>query len=282
MQDAGRAWGEFADLAFVHVPAEDASCDASNLDVVFDVRPVDVGGEYLARAFFPNEPRRDRNVLIDGSSFTLDPAGTLKLVGILRHELGHSIGLRHEHTRPESGTCFEDADWKPLTEYDAFSVMHYPQCNGGGDWSLELTDLDRNGIACLYGAAPGFTLDRSQCLDPPPLPPVPATATTKRYRREQVELDEEKLYPVFNVRPGTRFDATITGRMDTPGDPDIYVRFDEAPDRVMRRYACRPFLTGPEESCSLDVPAGATEAYVMVHGYEPGRYALTVKYAPAN
>ena len=60
-------------------------------------------GEYLARAYFPNEPRRDRNVLIDETSFDLDPDEKLTLVGILRHELGHTLGWRHEHTRPESG-----------------------------------------------------------------------------------------------------------------------------------------------------------------------------------
>ena len=35
-----------------------------NAAVVFYVRPVDVDGQYLARAFFPAEPRASRNVLI--------------------------------------------------------------------------------------------------------------------------------------------------------------------------------------------------------------------------
>jgi hypothetical protein len=91
----------------------------------------------------------------------------LTLTGILRHELGHTIGLRHEHTRPESGTCFEDNDWRGVTDYDAFSVMHYPQCNGQGDWSLTLTAFDQNGIACLYGPAPGFTIDSTICTKEP-------------------------------------------------------------------------------------------------------------------
>jgi hypothetical protein len=72
------------------------------------------------------------------------------LQGILRHELGHTLGFRHEHTRPEAGTCFEDTAWRALTAYDASSVMHYPQCNGTQTGDLVLTDLDRQGATALY------------------------------------------------------------------------------------------------------------------------------------
>jgi hypothetical protein len=163
MEAASGAWEAVADVDFIHVTAEDADCTPANGNVVFDIRPVNVDGQYLARAFFPNEERSERNLLIDESSFRLDPDGALQLVGILRHEIGHTLGWRHEHTRPESGTCFEDNNWRPLTDYDRFSVMHYPQCNGGADWSLKLTHMDKNGAACVYGAAPGFNVDPQIC-----------------------------------------------------------------------------------------------------------------------
>ena len=163
MEAASSAWEAVADVDFIHVTAEDADCTPANGNVVFDIRPVNVNGQYLARAFFPNEERSERNLLIDESSFHLDPDGALQLVGILRHEIGHTLGWRHEHTRPESGTCFEDNNWRPLTDYDRFSVMHYPQCNGGADWSLKLTHMDKNGAACVYGVAPGFNVDPQIC-----------------------------------------------------------------------------------------------------------------------
>ena len=72
------------------------------------------------------------------------------LTGVLRHELGHTIGFRHEHTRPESGTCFEDNNWRALTAYDSSSVMHYPQCNGTQNGDLVLTNLDKSGAHSLY------------------------------------------------------------------------------------------------------------------------------------
>jgi len=279
MKAAGDAWSQVSDIAFVYVASQDTTCTASNGNVVFDVNPVNVNGEYLARAFFPNEPRAARNVLIDESSFTLDPNGKLTLIGILRHELGHTLGWRHEHTRPESGTCFEDDEWRPLTSYDRFSVMHYPQCNGGGDWSLALTNLDKSGAACLYGAAPGFAPDPA-CPGAPPAPPVPIACgpQTQMFNDQRVARGEEKAHGPFTVSPGSRLEVKMVGDGTAAGDPDLYVRFGQAPQRAAGGFACRPFLTGPDESCALDVPAGQTRAFVMVHGFAAGAYDLTVTF----
>jgi serine protease len=148
MSQAAGAWENAANIEFIHKSAQDSSCTASNTNVVFDVRPVS-GAPYLARAFFPNYSRSQRNILIDSSAFgTISP---YTLAGVLRHELGHALGFRHEHTRPEAGVCFEDGDWRALTTYDSASVMHYPQCNGTNEGDLVLTTRDRNGATSLYG-----------------------------------------------------------------------------------------------------------------------------------
>ena len=145
---SGAALWESASPAidFVYVGSADGNCTTRNKSVLFSVEPVQTS-QYIARAFFPSTADRQQNVLIDDSIWT---SGSWTPTNILGHELGHVLGFRHEHTRPEAGTCFEDTNWRPLTPYDSSSIMHYPQCNGSSD-DLSMTSEDRTGVVALYG-----------------------------------------------------------------------------------------------------------------------------------
>lgn len=144
---ASAAWEVAARVNFVHLPAQDANCTNSNNNVVFNVRIVSEG-TYLARSFFPGTTRSNRELLIDTNAF--GNVAPVTLTGIMRHELGHVLGFRHEHTRVAINPCFEDNNWRALTAYDTSSVMHYPQCNGTQIGDLVLTPLDRAGALALY------------------------------------------------------------------------------------------------------------------------------------
>lgn len=146
MNAATAEWEASARVNFVHSSNLDSNC-TNRSNVVFNIRRVNTT-QYLARAFFPSTSRRSRELLVASDSFGNIAPWTLQ--GILRHELGHTLGFRHEHTRPEAGTCFEDNAWRALTTYDAASVMHYPQCNGSQTGDLVLTNLDRQGATALY------------------------------------------------------------------------------------------------------------------------------------
>jgi len=147
MDAAASAWESTARVNFIHDASQDGNCNNRNNSVLFNVRQVQTS-QYLARSFFPSTGRKGREILISFSSFGNISPWTLN--GVLRHETGHTIGFRHEHTRPEAGTCFEDNNWRALTAYDSSSVMHYPQCNGTNNGDLVLTNLDKTGAGILY------------------------------------------------------------------------------------------------------------------------------------
>lgn len=158
MREAAGAWEEHGYLQFRYDPTGDADCVMQNDAAFFTVTPSPQDATYFARAFFPNSAAEQRQVRINLPEFDRAAQGddelsrNLTMRGILRHELGHVLGFRHEHTRPEADNywCFEDDNYRPLTEYDSASVMHYPQCSGTGDWSLVLTDIDIEGIEFFY------------------------------------------------------------------------------------------------------------------------------------
>jgi len=106
----------------------------------------------MALAFFPNDPEWKRVVRIGPATF-VEPS-IYDPVGVLRHELGHVLGFRHEHIRPEAPMRIED--WttqtlgaEALGSYDPKSVMHYPM-GEAGTLDFKITALDLEGFRNLY------------------------------------------------------------------------------------------------------------------------------------
>jgi hypothetical protein len=151
MKEATQAWEDTCGIRFEYKQNLDGQPGPGPAGALFSVRQIDAGGAFIAAAFFPNDPPVRRRVLIDPSFFGEDLR--FDRVGVLRHELGHVLGFRHEHIRsgapaqcpPESLDGVID-----LTKYDPQSVMHY-FCGGVGSEALKITELDRNGAQRLYG-----------------------------------------------------------------------------------------------------------------------------------
>jgi hypothetical protein len=155
MRAAVLAWEETCGVTFEHRDELDQSPTTQVAGVLFTVRKIDAGGRFIAAAFFPNDPPPRRRVLIDPSFF----AETLSFdrVGVLRHELGHVLGFRHEHIRsgaPPACPHEDTFDTVDLTQYDPQSVMHY-FCGGVGSRDLAITETDRKGAQRVYGLPRG-------------------------------------------------------------------------------------------------------------------------------
>jgi hypothetical protein len=151
MRRATEDWQKTCGITFEHRAELDDSPGTANPGVLFTVRGIDTGGQFIAAAFFPNDPANRRRVLIDPSYF--DPRLSFDRAGVLRHELGHVLGFRHEHIRSGAPPACPDEPLfgtTPLTAYDPRSVMHY-FCGGVGSRELGITELDRIGSQKLYG-----------------------------------------------------------------------------------------------------------------------------------
>lgn len=151
VEAATGAWEETCGVAFEHRAALDTSTSTQVPEVMFTVREIDAGGRFIAAAFFPTDPPERRRVLIDPSFF--GTSLSFDRVGVLRHELGHVLGFRHEHIRSDAPPACPDedlADTIDLTAYDPKSVMHY-FCGGVGNRDLAITAVDTVGAQRMYG-----------------------------------------------------------------------------------------------------------------------------------
>jgi hypothetical protein len=165
-----RAWQDIINVRFRYDSTHDASCDKNTPNVDFAVMFIPATWTYAgcasskllwdeavegmcagagtlgvkARAQIEDAPAPFENVTVRG---------------LLRHELGHMLGFRHEHVWAEDqGGCSEaieaedfDITGRRLTAYDRGSVMHYAQCDGIAGTDHTITRTDGDGARKLYG-----------------------------------------------------------------------------------------------------------------------------------
>ena len=153
MHAATRDWENSCGVNFAHLQAFDneAGDTAETPKPIFEVVRLDVKGKVVASAFFPSDPPAKRRVIIFPPFFS--PALGFPQVGVLRHELGHVLGFRHEHIDPHApAECQGEIPGHVIdaTQYDPKSVMHY-FCGGVGSRTLAITPLDRGASVSLYG-----------------------------------------------------------------------------------------------------------------------------------
>lgn len=132
-------------VSFEHRQSLDAGSNFSSVTFVVQFNPA--ATKYIARSFFPNDPAYHHQLELAPSYFATNLS--VDRVGVVRHELGHVLGYRHEHIQNVAGCNLEGNDWRPITVYDPKSVMHY-LCGGGGTTKLELTGFDRQGHRTVY------------------------------------------------------------------------------------------------------------------------------------
>ncbi|MEQ9075880.1 MAG: CU044_2847 family protein [Sandaracinaceae bacterium] len=198
MRIATDDWMAACGVSFVHEEAlDEPGTDRTGL--TFTVRYAKTKG-LIAAGFFPHQPKHRHHVIIDPTFFT---QSSYELDGVLRHELGHVLGFRHEHIRAEAPPECPKAETSPggalfpFGEFDPHSVMHY-FCGGVGTSDMRLTEVDVAGARQLYGppktVAPA-PLDTTASALPPASPPSGITLTLPGGDEVRLEGEADDLAP---------------------------------------------------------------------------------------
>lgn len=148
MQVATQDWMDHGNIKFIYVPQADDTCDARKGPATLFRVEINRNRRYryAGRAIFPYD---ERNTVTFKKKFV--EGNFEELLRLTRHELGHVLGLRHEHIREENPygeRCQEIDTFRGINEYDSASIMHYARCGGTG--TTELSQGDKEGIAILY------------------------------------------------------------------------------------------------------------------------------------
>ena len=193
-------WEKLCGVRFEHVAGldevdlEDLPQDGSPpAGVDFVVRCVETSG-FIAAAFFPSDPVSKHQVLLGPSYFTIDRRG-FNRPGVMRHELGHVLGFRHEHIRPEAPlacSCEDLSRAKPLGKYDPHSVMHY-YCGGAGTKHLKFSADDKRWSKGKYGDPfSGEESDTAGAVFAPPPALEPAAAVRPKSTGPRVDAELQR------------------------------------------------------------------------------------------
>ena len=122
-----------------------------------------------------------------------------------------------------------------------------------------LAYIDAKPFACHRYIKPEGS--RPRCWFNPDDIQRPKVSDNETIATQSLGQDDRLIPEAINVIPGDTMNIIMEG----DGDADLYVRLGAKP--TLDDYDCRPFKFGSNERCRIEIPAGQSQAHIMVIGW---------------
>jgi hypothetical protein len=254
MNEATHDWEEAAYVDFIHASEHDGDCAYPTAPVVFTVESIFLGtGEAGSEGFPPSyvhEGQFHWLAIALPAYDTLDRAVDQRTsLGAFVHELGHILGFRHEHVRPEATQapfaydCFDEPvsegsdPWRTIAgaeKYDPNSALHYGTGSCGPLKDFVLTETDRAAAHSVYPSPTRCEVwaGSTQLAVTDIAPPASAVDAEGRCEAFAIDVQQEHGLALSTLeRQADHVRALLvesppTPESDTPDEPDTITEVD--------------------------------------------------------
>lgn len=188
----------------------------------------------------------------------------------------HTYGpIRLEAGEMLSATTRGTGDPDLYLGFDAPPTTDDFDCRSWTNGATESCGLEANRSRDAYVVVTGFSAS-TYVLNLSIVGSAPVAAEQTGNASGSLSTGERVAFQPLRLAGGSELEVSTRGN----GDADLFVRFGASPTDAV--FDCRPFLQGSNETCTLTVPSGGAEAFIVLQAAQAADWQLDVRFTPGN